>query len=135
MTVEDPLAVVAGNHFEGRFTEQPSETSLNYINLPRARRILPVDALSWVAAFNAGYEPRLDCTAVRQKLFPLDELLQFHLTILPPIHIPMKVEVPYKGGELSLVLLLPGRTNQFLAGGLAQLEEKIDSDSWDRLLG
>ena len=85
MTVEDPLAVVAGNHFEGRFTEQPSETSLNYINLPRARRILPVDALSWVAAFNAGYEPRLDCTAVRQKLFPLDELLQFHLAILSPI--------------------------------------------------
>ena len=65
MTVEDPLAVVAGNHFEGKFTEQPSESSLNYINLPRGRRIVPVDALSWVSAFNAGYEPRLDCTAVR----------------------------------------------------------------------
>ena len=47
----------------------------------------------------------------------------------------MQVEVPYKGGELSLILLLPGRTNQFLAGGLQQLEEKIDSDGWDRLLG
>ena len=47
----------------------------------------------------------------------------------------MQVEVPYKGGELSLVLLLPGRTNQFLAGGLDQLEQKIDSDSWDKLLG
>ena len=64
MTVEDPLAVVAGNHFEGKFTEEPSESSLNYINLPRGRRIVPLDALSWVAAFNAGYEPRLDCTAV-----------------------------------------------------------------------
>ena len=64
MNVEDPLAVVAGNHFEGKFTDRPSETSLNYINLPRGRRIVPVDALSWVAAFNAGYEPRLDCTAV-----------------------------------------------------------------------
>ena len=52
-----------------------------------------------------------------------------------PIPIYMQVEVPYKGGELSLVLLLPGRTNQFLAGGLQQLEEKIDSDSWERLLG
>ena len=67
MTVEDPLAVVAGNHFEGKFTEQPSESSLNYINLPRGRRIVPVDALSWVSAFNAGYEPRLDCTAVSCK--------------------------------------------------------------------
>ena len=45
------------------------------------------------------------------------------------------MEVPYKGGELSLVFLLPGRTNQFLAGGLQQLEEKIDSDGWERLLG
>ena len=68
MNVEDPLAVVAGNHFEGKFTDQPSETSLNYINLPRGRRIVPVDALSWVAAFNAGYEPRLDCTAVSGKI-------------------------------------------------------------------
>ena len=67
MTVEDPLAVVAGNHFEGKFTDEPSETSLNYINLPRGRRIVPVDALGWVAAFNAGYEPLLDCTAVRAK--------------------------------------------------------------------
>ena len=67
MTVEDPLAVVSGNHFEGKFTDEPSETSLNYINLPRGRRIVPVDALGWVAAFNAGYEPLLDCTAVRAK--------------------------------------------------------------------
>ena len=64
MTIKPPLALVAGNHFEGKFTDKPTETSLNYINLPRARRIVPVDALSWVAAFNAGYEPRLDCTAV-----------------------------------------------------------------------
>ena len=36
------------------------------------------------------------------------------------------MELPYKGGELSLVLLLPGRTNQFLAGGLAKLEDGMD---------
>ena len=64
MTIKPPLVLVAGNHFEGKFTDKPTETSLNYINLPRARRIVPVDALSWVAAFNAGYEPQLDCTAV-----------------------------------------------------------------------
>ena len=71
MTIKPPLALVAGNHFEGKFTDKPTETSLSYINLPRARRIVPVDALSWVAAFNAGYEPRLDCTAVScQNCFP-----------------------------------------------------------------
>ena len=47
----------------------------------------------------------------------------------------MQVELPYKGGELSLVLMLPGRTDQFLAGGLEQLEQRIDSNTWDRLLG
>ena len=93
MTIEDPLAVVAGNHFEGKFTEQPSETSLNYINLPRARRIVPLDALSWVSAFNAGYEPRLDCTAVRQKLFPWDALQEFYLAPLVPIPRVIKGEL------------------------------------------
>jgi len=108
MDVESPLAVIAGNYFHGEFSEPPAETSLNYINLPRGRRLVPVDAHSWVGTFNAGYEPQLDCTAV---------------------------EVPYQGGELSLVLLLPGRTSDFLAGGLQQLEGRIDSDSWERLLG
>ena len=86
MNVEDPLAVVAGNHFEGKFTDRPSETSLNYINLPRGRRIVPVDGLSWVAAFNAGYEPQLDCTAVScQNCFPWIHSLNFilHSLLLP----------------------------------------------------
>ena len=88
MNVEDPLAVVAGNHFEGKFTEQPSETSLNYINLPRGRRIVPLDALSWVSAFNAGYEPRLDCTAVScsQNCFLGIHSLDLILHLTPIIH-------------------------------------------------
>ena len=150
MTIKAPLALVAGNHFEGKFTDKPTETSLNYINLPRARRIVPVDALSWVAAFNAGYEPQLDCTAVSHLSQP--GLISFKCMFYVPVfelqferlpsqiksHVVLtynQVELPYKGGELSLVLLLPGRTNQFLAGGLTKLEDKIDSDSWERLLG
>ena len=151
MTIKPPLALVAGNHFEGKFTDKPTETSLSYINLPRARRIVPVDALSWVAAFNAGYEPQLDCTAVSHLGQPgfvpssvcsmclsLDSNLNVFPAKLDHMYIVLtynQVELPYKGGELSLVLLLPGRTNQFLAGGLAKLEDKIDSDSWERLLG
>ena len=123
MDVESPLAVIAGNYFHGEFSEPPAETSLNYINLPRGRRLVPVDAHSWVGTFNAGYEPQLDCTAVR--------------TALSCNHgdLSAQVEVPYQGGELSLVLLLPGRTSDFLAGGLQQLEGRIDSDGWERLLG
>ena len=66
LDIQSPLAVVAGNFFQGRFSEQPFLSSLNYINLPRGRRLVPVDALTWSGAFNAGYEPELDCTAVRQ---------------------------------------------------------------------
>ena len=43
--------------------------------------------------------------------------------------------MPYVGGELSLVLLLPGQISQFLAGGLDQLEARVDSDAWERLMG
>ena len=83
MTIEPPLALVAGNHFEGKFTDKPTETSLNYINLPRARRIVPVDALSWVAAFNAGYEPQLDCTAVSH--FSQPGLISFKCMFYVPV--------------------------------------------------
>ena len=83
MTIKPPLALVAGNHFEGKFTDKPTDTSLNYINLPRARRIVPVDALSWVAAFNAGYEPQLDCTAVSHWSQP--GLLSFKCMFYVPV--------------------------------------------------
>lgn len=66
LDIQSPLAVVAGNFFQGRFSERPFLSSLNYINLPRGRRLVPVDSLAWSGAFNAGYEPELDCTAVRQ---------------------------------------------------------------------
>jgi hypothetical protein len=69
------------------------------------------------------------------------------------------VEIPYKGGETSLLLILPGKVHylkyltkvchnknfyliienivqisEFIAGGLSRIEGKIDSDSWDQLL-
>jgi serine protease inhibitor len=107
LELQPSIAVVAGNFFRGRFAAQPAASSLNYINLPRGRRLVPVEALSWAGPLKAGYEPGLDCTAV---------------------------EVPYKGGELSLVLLLPGQVTQFLTQGLQQLEQRIDSDGWETLL-
>ena len=134
MTVEDPLAVVAGNHFEGKFTERPSETSLNYINLPRGRRIVPVDALSWVAPFNAGYEPTLDCSAVscqdcftpwifscitfsmhsldctalqgKRGLFRWDALPEFYLALLFTIPLPTSRMYCYLTVPLSIPSML-----------------------------
>ena len=69
---------------------QPStQTTVEFINLPRARRLVPVSALAWSGTFNAGYDPSLDTTAA---------------------------EIPFTGGELSLVLMLPGKISEFVTG-------------------
>lgn len=108
LSLAPPLAVVTGNYFQGQFAQRPAVSSLNYIAFPRARRLVPVPALAWSGSFNAGYEPDLDCTAV---------------------------EIPYSGGEVSLVLLLPGKVTEFLASGLEQLEQRINSERWEAVLG
>ena len=63
---------------------------MEFINLPRARRLIPVPSQSWSGTFNAGYDDGLDATAV---------------------------ELPYKGGDLSLILILPGKISEFVTGG------------------
>ena len=65
------------------------ESTLEFINLPRARRLIPVSSMKWSGTFKAGYDPVLDATSV---------------------------EVPYSGNDLSLILILPGRISEFLAG-------------------
>ena len=66
-----------------------SQTTMEFINLPRARRLVPVTALTWSGTFNAGYDPSLDTTAA---------------------------EIPMTGGELSLVMMLPGKISEFVTG-------------------
>ena len=62
---------------------------MEFINLPRARRLVPVSSLAWSGTFNAGYDPGLDTTAA---------------------------EIPFTGGELSLILMLPGKISEFVTG-------------------
>ena len=62
---------------------------MDFINLPRSRRLVPVSSLSWTGTFNAGYDPELEATAV---------------------------ELPYQDGEFSLILLLPGKISEFVTG-------------------
>ena len=65
------------------------ESTLDFINLPRARRLIPVPSLAWSGTFKAGYDEGLDATAV---------------------------ELPYQEGELSLILMLPGKISEFVTG-------------------
>ena len=62
---------------------------MDFINLPRGRRLVPVPSLAWTGTFNAGYDEDLGATAV---------------------------ELPYQGGELSMILLLPGKISEFITG-------------------
>ena len=62
---------------------------MEFINLPRGRRLVPVPSLSWTGTFNAGYDEDLGATAV---------------------------ELPYQDGELSLILALPGKISEFITG-------------------
>ena len=68
---------------------------------------MPIPSMSWSGTFNAGYEEGLGATAV---------------------------EIPYEEGELSLIVVLPGKISEFIAGGLSKIEDKLDNKSWDNLL-
>ena len=76
-------------------------SEMNFINLPRGRRLVPVPAASLKANLNACYHPEMDLTAA---------------------------ELPLAGNDsdLSLILILPGRQADFVAGGLGILEDKIN---------
>ena len=80
---------------------------MQFINLPRGRRLVPVPAMSWTGTFNAGYDEGLGATGV---------------------------EIPYEEGEVSLILVLPGKISEFIAGGLDKIEDKIDNKSWENIL-
>lgn len=51
--------------------------------------MIPVPSVAWSGTFNAGYDEDLDATAV---------------------------ELPYQEGELSLILMLPGKISEFVTG-------------------
>lgn len=81
---------------------------MNFINLPRGRRLVPVPAVgARLDSLSATYHSGLDVTAA---------------------------EVPLDGRELSLIFILPGKQAEFIAGGLGKLEHKLDIDNWNSLM-
>ena len=81
---------------------------MNFINLPRGRRLVPVPAATAkFDSLSAAYHSQLDVTAA---------------------------EVPFEGGDLSLILILPGKQSEFIAGGLGRMEGKLDVEAWNSLM-
>ena len=76
-------------------------SEMNFINLPRGRRLVPVPAASLRANLNVCYHPEMDLTAA-------------------------ELPLAGSGSDLSLILILPGKQAEFVAGGLGRLEDKIN---------
>ena len=85
---------------------------MNFINLPvafRGRRLIqvPCGIIQPSTRLNAGYDSDLDATMA---------------------------ELPYVGGKFSLILILPGKQTEFIAGGLSRIESRLNSTLWNGLL-
>ena len=83
---------------------------MNFINLPGTRgrrRLVEVPSGQLTATLNAGYDPVSKATVT---------------------------ELPYKSRELSLILILPGKQSEFIAGGLSQLEGQLNASLWNSLM-
>jgi hypothetical protein len=84
---------------------------MNFINLPvafRGRRLIQVPSgIINNRKLNTGYDPNLDATMA---------------------------ELPYKGGKFSLILILPGKQTEFIAGGLSRIESRLNATLWNGLL-
>ncbi len=85
------------------------EQTMNFINLPqRARRLVKVPSLKLSGpSILVGFEANLQATVAA---------------------------VPFKKEEFSLVLILPGKPGDYIAGGLSQIESKLNNESWSALM-
>ena len=75
---------------------------MNFINLPgRGRRLVSLPAAELAGTLlMAGYDPEIDATTV---------------------------ELPLADEDFSLLLLLPGKLNEFVTGGLTRIESQLTS--------
>ncbi|KAG8223035.1 hypothetical protein J437_LFUL001357 [Ladona fulva] len=121
LKLRSPLAALSANFFEAdcqRASSTGSDGEM-YFEVPatgrRRRRLVPVPAVVWRGVFLAGHDPGLDATVL---------------------------ELRHGGGEVSTVLVLPGRHGQSIeaadvSGGLTRLETwlvKGGRESWSALL-
>ncbi|XP_071448776.1 serine-rich adhesin for platelets [Hetaerina americana] len=120
LRLRPPLAALSANFFEAdcqRASSSGSDGEM-YFEVPamgrRRRRLVPIPAVVWRGVFLAGHDPGLDATAL---------------------------ELRHGGGEVSTVLVLPGRHGHSVSddptGGLARLEAwlaKGGKASWSSVL-
>lgn len=93
------------------------------------RKLVAVPTIRTTGRFYAGYNKELDATSVAVPLHPVREGEE---TTWAPS------DVLDQAGHLSLVLVMPGSSSKFQAGGsgLFELESRLakQEDGWDHLL-
>jgi serine protease inhibitor len=81
---------------------------MDFIHLANlGRRLIQVPALSIRGALKATYDSELDATAV---------------------------EIPYTTRELSLILIMPGKSGEFAIGGITSLKSRLTLEAWTGLM-
>ena len=97
--------------FQAKFPDEIDvrEATMNFINLPsRGRRLVKVPSIVVSGpSFYVGYEEGLSATVAA---------------------------IPFKKDEFCLVLILPGRPSDYIAGGLSQIESKLNNETWSALM-
>ena len=93
------------------------------------RRLVAVPTIRTTGHFYAGYDAELDATAVAVPLHPIRDGEETNWAPSDALN---------QAGHLSLVMVMPGSSGSFEAGGsgLAALEDRLASrsDAWDHLL-
>ncbi|XP_042858826.1 mucin-17-like [Penaeus japonicus] len=108
-----PLSAVSTNFFHGRWNHPVTQDDLfdmDFLQFPTAeRRLVRTVGLSKKMTINAGYSSAADVTTA---------------------------EIPFYSrlGELSLILVMPGKQKDFVANGLAQLEASLSPVKWSQIL-
>ncbi|XP_063598626.1 uncharacterized protein LOC134775098 [Penaeus indicus] len=108
-----PLSAVSTNFFHGRWNTPVTQDDLfdmDFLQFPTAeRRLVRTVGLSKKMTINAGYSSAADVTTA---------------------------EIPFYSrlGELSLIVVMPGKQKDFVANGLAQLEASLSPAKWSQVL-
>ena len=105
-----PMISLGANAFQADFPKEYDlkYQTMNFINLPRiGRRLVKVPSVKLMGKFFIGYEETLQATTAA---------------------------IPFQKDKFSLVLILPGRPSDYIAGGLSQIESKLNNETWTALM-
>ena len=103
-----PMISLGANTFKAELQAEIKYEPMNFINLPaRGRRLVKVPSMKLSGKFYVGFEDTLQVTTAA---------------------------IPFRKDKFCLVLILPGRPSDYIAGGLGQIESKLNNGTWSAMM-